>query len=116
VIYYALKVLISAILIVAISEIAKRSSLIGGLIASLPLISILAFVWLYIDTKSVDRISALSYSIFWLVLPSLSLFLTLPWLLKKTGSFYASLGGSIVAMVALYVAVVAVLKRLHVEL
>ena len=114
--YYALKVLISAVLIVVISEIAKRSSFIGGLIASLPLVSILAFVWLYVDTKSVEKIATLSYSIFWLVLPSLSLFLVLPWLLKKTGSFYLSLGGGIATMLALYLLMVAALKRFDVQL
>lgn len=114
--YYALKVLISALLIVAISEIAKRSSLLGGLIASLPLVSILAFVWLYIDTRSVEKIGALSYSIFWLVLPSLSLFIALPWLLKRTGNFYLSLGGAIVIMAVFYSVMVAVLRRFDIEL
>ncbi len=114
--YYALKVLISAVLIVAISEIAKRSSFVGGLIASLPVVSILAFVWLYVDTKSVERITALSYSIFWLVLPSLSLFLALPWLIKRTGNFYISLGGSIAAMLVLYAVLVVVLKRFDIDL
>lgn len=113
---YALKTIISAVLIVVVAEVAKRSSFIGGLIASLPLISILAFVWLYIDTRSTERIAALSYSIFWLVLPSLSLFIALPWLLKKTGSFYASLGGGIVIMLLLYLALVTLLRRFNIEL
>ena len=114
--YYVLKVLISAILIVAISEIAKRSSFIGGLIASLPLVSVLAFIWLYLDTRSVEKIGALSYSIFWLVLPSLSLFIALPWLLKRTENFYLSLGGAVVIMLGFYFAMVMVLKRFDVEL
>jgi hypothetical protein len=114
--YYALKVLISAVLIVAISEIAKRSSFIGGLIASLPLVSILAFVWLYVETKNPERIGALSYSIFWLVLPSLSLFIALPYLLKKTENFYLSLGSSIAIMLALYAVMVLALRRWNIEL
>ena len=81
--YYIIKVLVSAVLIVAISEISKRSSFWGGILASVPLVSVLAFIWLYIDTKSVEKISQLSYSVFWLVIPSLSLFITLPLLLKK---------------------------------
>ena len=114
--YYALKVLISAVLIVAISEIAKRSSFIGGLIASLPLVSILAFVWLYVETKDLARVGALSYSIFWLVLPSLSLFIALPYLLKKTENFYLSLGVSIAIMLALYAVMVLALRRWNIEL
>ena len=114
--YYALKLLISAVLIVAISEISKRSSFIGGLIASLPIVSLLAFIWLYVDTRDAEKISALSYSIFWLVLPSLSLFIALPWLLKRTESFYLSLAGAIVIMLAVYFLMVMVLKRFDVEL
>lgn len=115
-VYYALKVLISAVLIVAVAEIGKRSSLVGGFLASLPLISILAFVWLYHDTRSVERVASLSANIFWLVLPSLSLFIALPWLLKKTGSFYASLGGSLLVMFALYSVMMVLLKRFQVDL
>ncbi len=114
--YYVIKIAVSAALIVAISEIAKRSSFAGGLIASLPLVSILAFVWLYLDTKSLDKVGALSHSIFWLVLPSLVLFVALPWLLKRTENFYLSLGLSIVVMLACYAAMVIVLKRLDVQL
>lgn len=114
--YYALKVLLSAVLIVAISEIAKRSSFLGGLVASLPIVSILAFVWLYLDTRSLDKVAALSSSIFWLVLPSLSLFLALPWLLKRTGNFFLSLGIAVAIMLGLYLAMAVALKRFDVEL
>jgi uncharacterized MAPEG superfamily protein len=62
--YYFAKVFITAILVVLISEISKRSSLIAAILASLPIVSILAFIWLYIDTKSVEKISGLSTSIF----------------------------------------------------
>jgi hypothetical protein len=114
--YYALKVLLSAVLIVVISEVAKRSSFVGGLVASLPLVSLLAFIWLYVDTKNVERVAALSHSIFWLVLPSLPLFLALPWLLKKTENFYLSLSVSIAIAAVLYLAMVLLLKRMNIAL
>lgn len=114
--YYALKVLVSAIVVVAVSEIAKRSSLLGGVLASLPLVSILAFTWLYVDTKSTEKIAALSYSIFWLVLPSLTLFVALPLLLKRTGNFYLSLIGAIAIMAVFYSVMAVVLRRFDIEL
>ena len=114
--YYIVKVAVSAVLIVAISEIAKRSTLIAGLIASLPIVSLLAFVWLYLDTRSIDKVAALSTRIFWLVLPSLSLFIVLPPLLKKTGNFYVSLGVSVAIMLACYLAMVIALRQFNVEL
>jgi hypothetical protein len=114
--YYLLKVALSAVLIVLVSEIARRSSLLAGLLASLPLVSILAFVWLYLDTRDTGKVADLSVSIFWLVLPSLTLFLALPWLLRKTGNFPLSLGLGIAAMLAAYGVMVLALRHFDVEL
>jgi hypothetical protein len=74
---YAVKILVSAVLIVLISEIAKRSTLFGALIASIPITSLLAFIWLYLETGDSARIAALSTGVFWLVLPS-RIFVVLP--------------------------------------
>jgi hypothetical protein len=114
--YYALKVVLSAALIVLISEIARRSTFAGGLIASLPVVSILSFVWLYLDTRSVERVSALSQSIFWLVLPSLALFLALPWLLRRLENFALGLGLAIAVMLAAYGLMVLALRHFDIEL
>ena len=89
--YYILKLLITAIIIVVVSEISKRSTFVGALLASIPIVSVLAMIWLYIDTKSIEKISDLSYGIFWLVLPSLALFILLPMLLKNGVNFYLSM-------------------------
>ena len=94
-IYYLTKIALTTVLIVVISEIAKRSSFVGALLASIPLVSVLAMIWLYIDTKDVAKVSALSTSVFWLVLPSLVLFVSLPILLKLGLNFYFSIGISI---------------------
>lgn len=89
--YYLIKLVISAALIVAISEVAKRSTLFGGLIAPIPIVSTLAMIWLYVDTADTDRVAQLSTSIFWLVLPSLVLFPLLPVLLQRGIQFYLAL-------------------------
>ena len=86
--YYVLKIVITTALIVIISEIAKRNTLIGGILASIPLISVLAIIWLYVDTKNTEIISEFSINVFWLVIPSLTFFLTLPYLLHKGINFY----------------------------
>lgn len=99
--YYAIKVFVSAALIVAVSELAKRQPAWAGALASLPLVSLLAFVWLYVDTRDVRQVAELSMSIFWLVLPSLVLFLALPLLLRQGLGFTWSL---LLAMVATMVA------------
>lgn len=89
--YYTIKILLSSLIIVAVSEIAKRSTMLGALLASLPLTSLLAFVWLYLDTGDAGKVAGLSTEIFWLVLPSLPLFLILPFLISKGWSFWPSL-------------------------
>lgn len=82
-VWYLVKLTVSAVLIVAVSELSKRYSLLGGLLASLPLVSFLGMIWLYVDTRDVQKVADLSINIFWLVLPSLVLFLALPPLLKQ---------------------------------
>lgn len=106
----------TAVLIVAISEIAKRSSFFGALLAALPLISLLAILWLYIDTKDVLKVSALTTSIFWLVLPSLALFITLPLLLKHGLNFYVSISISIGLTVGCYWLMVTLLNHYGVKI
>jgi hypothetical protein len=115
-IYTLIKVLISALIIVAVSEVAKRSSFIGGLVASLPLVSVLAMIWLYRETHDAAKLAALSTSIFWLALPSLVLFLLLPVLLKRHVQFYAALGLSLLAMFAAYGLLVVALNKSGVKL
>lgn len=114
--YYALKVIISALLIVAISEIAKRSTGFAALVASLPLTSLLAFVWLHVEASPPDRIANLSSQIFWLILPSLVLFLLFPLLLKHGLGFWASLGLSVGATAGCYIALLPLLRRMGVAL
>jgi hypothetical protein len=109
---YFLKVVISALVIVAVTEVSKRGGTFwGGILASLPLTSLLAFAWLYGETRDATKIQALSWSIFWLVLPSLTLFVVLPVLLRRGMSFLGALPISLVVMVAVYLATAAVLKR-----
>ena len=114
--YYLVKIVITTVLIVAISEIAKRSTFIGAILASVPLVSVLAMIWLYIDTKDVSRISNLSISVFWLVIPSLTLFLALPLLLKQGLNFYLSISISTGLTVGCYWIMVLALNHFGVEL
>ena len=114
--YYIVKVALSALLIVAIAEISKRSSLIGALLASVPLVSVLAMIWLYIDTRDSDKVAALASGIFWLVLPSLALFIALPLLLKHGFNFYLSMGLSILLTIGCYWGMVSLLNHVGIEI
>jgi hypothetical protein len=114
--YIVLKTLITAIVVIAISECGKKFSLIGGVLASIPLTSILAFVWLYQDTRDVAKVIELSHIIFWMVLPSLFFFLCLPWFLKIGWKFYPSLLASIILMAGVYSIYIFVMKKFGINL
>ena len=114
-IYTIIKVVITSLLIVAISELSKRSSLLGAIFASLPLTSVLAMLWLYIDTKDVAKVTGLATSIFWLVIPSLVFFISLPILLKKGLNFYLSMGLSISVTAGSYLLMIAILARFGIK-
>ena len=113
---YLIKVVVTAILVVAISEVAKRSSFWGALLASLPITSLLAFLWLYQATRDTEAIASLSQSIFWLVLASLPLFIVLPMLLRAGVAFWPSLGLSCGSAIVAYFVLIWVLQHLHVRL
>lgn len=108
--YYLFKILITALFIVIISEISKKSSFIGAILASVPLVSVLAILWLYIDTKDITKVISLSKSVFWLVIPSLAMFIALPFMLKNGFNFYASLFVAIAVTVGAYWLMVFLLK------
>lgn len=114
--YYVVKLLLSAAIIVVVSEVAKVSVGLGALIKSLPLISILAMIWLYLDTRDVGRIAELSVGTFWLVLPTLPMFLVLPWLLRHGWGFYAALAASMGVMLVCYLIAVPVLARFGISI
>jgi len=114
--YYLVKIIVTTGLIVLISEVAKRSSLIGAILASIPIVSVLAMTWLYVDTRDVSKVSALASSVFWLVLPSLALFIALPVLLKQGVNFYLSMTISILITIGCYWLMVYVLGQFGVKL
>ena len=99
---FIIKVIVTALVVTGISEIAKRSSFLGALLASLPLTSLLAFMWLYLDTNEKQPVAKLSMDIFWMVIPSLAFFPIFSYLLRQDVSFYLSMGIAAVATAAVY--------------
>ena len=100
--HYFIKIFISSAIIVLVSEIAKRDSLLGGLVASIPIVSVLSMIWLYIDTSDIDKVKALANGILWMIFPSMSLFIVLPILINCGIKFYLSLTISILTTMVCY--------------
>ena len=114
--YLIIKAVLSALIIVAISEIGKKSPGFAALVASLPLVSVLGMIWLWRDTEDTARLSAHSAATFWYVLPSLPMFLVIPWLLDKGLPFYGALALGALLTIALYFAMIMVLPKLGINL
>jgi hypothetical protein len=106
------KAALSGALVLAVSEIAKRSPAFGALVASLPLVSLLAILWLWNDTRDAGRIASHMQATFWLVLPSLPMFLAVPAMLRAGVSFGLSLGAGVALTVVLYFAMVWLLRKI----
>ena len=102
--YFIVKAVLSGLIVAAVSEIARRNPGWGGLLASLPLTSLLAMLWLWRDTHDGERVAELAGSAFWFILPSLPLFLALPWLLRSGVAFWLSMVIVITGTLALYAA------------
>ena len=109
-IQFLLKVGISALVIAVASELARRQAWFGALIASLPLTSILAMVWLWRDGTEPAQIAAFATGIFWLVIPSLLLFVVMPLMLRSGFGFWISLGAGCAATIAGYAATLLALR------
>ena len=115
-IYLLLKAALSGVIVAIVSELARRSPLIGALIASLPLVSILAMIWLWRDTGDALRIADHAEATFWFVLPSLPMFFVLPALLRHGVGFWLALVLVSVLTMLLYLGMVRILARFGIGL
>ncbi len=114
--YLVIKAVVSAIIVVIVSETARRNPGTGALIASLPLISVLGMIWLWRDTQDVARMAEHSTATFWYVLPSLPMFLIIPMLLKRGVGFWPALVVGCAVTMALYATMIWAAPRLGVRI
>ncbi len=106
--YFVAKALFSGVLIALISEVSRRSAALGALIAALPLVSIIAVIWLWRDTADIGRVSDHLQATFWYVLPSMPMFLVIPALLRAGMGFWAALGlGGVVTILLFFLTIYA---------
>ncbi|MCQ4276909.1 DUF3147 family protein [Stutzerimonas degradans] len=109
------KFLLTAAVVVLVSEAAKRSDKLGGFLAALPLITLLSLIWLYIERQPTEKIANHAWYTFWYVLPTLPMFLVFPRLLTRLG-FWPTLLACAVLTVICFGALALVLRRFGIEL
>ena len=109
------KYFITAAIVVAVSEVAKRSDRAGALLASLPLVTLLALTWLYVEKQPAEKIANHAWYTFWYVLPTLPMFLAFPWLFSRFG-FWPALGLSAVITIVCFAAFALAVRPLGIKL
>src|ERR1700753_1571251 len=114
--YLFLKAAISGFLVAAVSETAKRYPGSGGLIASLPLVSVLGMIWLWRDTHDPARMAAHVSGTLWFIAPSIPMFLLIPYLLNRGIGFWAALGAGCLLTMPLYAAMIWAAPKFGIQL
>jgi len=109
------KYLISAGVVVLVSEVAKRSGKLGGLMAALPLITLLSMIWMYIEQAPEAEIADQASFTFWYVIPTLPMFLAFPFLLARFG-FWSSMGIGAALTIACFIVLSLLLRQFGIEL
>ena len=113
--YLISKYLITAGMVVLISELAKKSDRIGALVASLPLVTILTLIWLFVEGQSDTKISNHAYYTFWYVIPTLPMFILFPYFMSRFG-FIMTLVISVLLTIVVFVLFAAIVKHFGINL
>ena len=110
------KYAITAFVIVLVSEIAKRSDRLGALIASFPLVTVMVMIWLHVEGQGIAKVANHAYYTFWYVLPTLPMFLLMPWLLHRGTGFWPALAWSALLTMAAFALAAVLCRRIGVDL
>ena len=110
-----IKYVLTAAVVVLVSEVAKRSDKLGGLVAALPLVTLLALIWLYVEKQPMEKIANHAWYTFWYVVPTLPMFLVFPVLLTRLG-FWPTLGACVVMTAVFFGLFALVMRRYGIDL
>lgn len=113
---FAIRAILSGIIIALIAFVSRKAPAAGALIASLPLISVIGMIWLWRDTTDPLLLANHAEATFWYVLPSLPMFLLMPWILRSGHGFWVALGAGIVTTIILYLITILIAARFGVRL
>lgn len=112
---FILRAVVSGVLVAIIALVARRNPGMGGLIASIPLVSTLGMTWLWNDSGDREIVASYVSAAFWYFLPTLPMFLLIPWLLRSGVNFWLALGAGCTLTMILYLGTIAILPRLGIN-
>jgi hypothetical protein len=110
------RALLSGLIVATVATIARRNPAAGALVASLPIVSLLGMIWLWHDTHDPDRTARHIEATFWYVIPSLPMFLAIPYALRHGATFWIALAAGCTMTILLYFATALVAARFGVRL
>lgn len=113
---FVIKAVVSGLLVATISLIAKRYPGWGGLVASLPLVSLLSMLWLYGETRDTEKVADLAMGAFWFFLPSIPMFLVIPMMIRSGYGFGLTMAAAIALTMVLYAAMGVIAPKLGIAL
>lgn len=109
------KYALTAAIVVAASELAKRSDQLGALVGALPMVTVMALIWLHVEGQPQAKIASHALFTFWYVLPTLPMFLLFPLLLTRLG-FWPALGAGVLLTVICFAALACLMRRYGIDL
>ncbi|WP_034950272.1 DUF3147 family protein [Erwinia oleae] len=109
------KYALTALLVVLISETAKHNDRLGGLLAALPLVTVLVLIWMKLEGLPQAKIAAHAWYTFWYVVPTLPMFILFPFFYQRIG-FWPTLAISCAMTIVIFLLWARLLKRFGVYL
>ncbi|MFC0562203.1 DUF3147 family protein [Halalkalibacter alkalisediminis] len=90
--FLIVKILVSAIIIGLVTEVAKVFPKYGGIIAALPLVSLMSLFWLYIQGEQTTNLSKFALGVLWGFPATAVLLIIVVISLKASFSLFISIG------------------------
>jgi len=105
------KIGLTALIIFAVVQVSERNTLLAAVLASIPIVSVLAMMWMNHEGQSATEIAGFAKDIVWFVIPSLLLFIVMPFLIERGWEFYPALGAGLVTTVLGYFLMVQFMEK-----
>lgn len=112
---FILKTVVSALLIAFVSEVSKKSAALGAILISLPITSMIAMTWLFVETNDSSKVLQFSNLIIWVVIPSIIFFIVMSFLLRYNCNFYLAMALSSIVMISSYCLYVKIIRYIGIN-
>ena len=105
------KIGLTALIIFAVVQVSERSTLLAAVLASIPIVSVLAMMWMNHEGQSTEEISLFAKEIVWLLIPSLLMFIVMPLLIDRGWEFYPALGAGLATTIIGYFVMIQIMEK-----